>query len=88
MARNIVRENGVQTIEYDDSVPRKIDRKDSKPKLVTQARIAELARHIAEEGWTYRESVDWVAEHYGLQKTQCERYYYQACHSLLPEDPG
>ncbi len=88
MARQITRdEEGNQTIEYDETLPRKIDRKDSVPKLATQARIAEVARHIAQDGWTYRECVDWIQEHYGVKKTQAERYYYGACHTLIPDDP-
>lgn len=87
MSRTITRDENGKTIEYDDSLPRKIDRKDSQPKLITQVRIAEVARHIAQDGWTYAECVDWIQATFHLKKTQADSYYYKACHSLLPDDP-
>ena len=56
-------------------------------KLVTEARVYELADRIVNSGWTKWDCLNFIMDNWGVQKRQAERYYYGALHYMQPNDP-
>ena len=56
-------------------------------RLVTEARVYELADRIVNSGWTKWDCLNFIMDNWDVKKRQAERYYYGALHYMQPQDP-
>ena len=59
----------------------------SSSRLVTEARVYELADRIVNSGWTKWDCLNFIMDTWGVKERQAERYYYGAIHYMQPKDP-